>query len=249
VLVELATAGDIERRRAALEALGNLRDASLEGRLVEELEAGDDGVAATAAWALAKLGRPSALPPLVRAIKRDAFAVPINASAAVALIAGAGDREVILTLLRHRSRWVRTNAAWAAGRLQIAAAGKPLVELLGHDPSWVVRVAAARALSRLGAGKTALTRAAERDGRSEVKAAASAALARRFAPPARGEWRNLYFVDPTSGDARVKMEPYVIIGSDGLVTALYSDARGEAAEEWAPPGDTLKIPRGQEREY
>src|SRR5690606_22895360 len=149
VLETMARSADLPRRRAAIEALGNLRDPALEVLLIETLEAGDDGLAAAAAWALAKLGRPSALGPLVRAARRGSFATPINASAAIAILAGSADRDRIAHLLGHRRRFVRLNGIRAATRVH----GRTLATLATDDSSWLVRRAAVRALARPGAGR------------------------------------------------------------------------------------------------
>src|SRR4029453_18777525 len=97
----------------------------------------------------------------------------------------------------------RANAVFAAGRLRLADARARLIALVVGDPSWLVRVAAARALSRPGGGAAALQQAAQRDAREEVREAARAGLAAPFRAPARADWRAVYFVDPTRRDEPV----------------------------------------------
>jgi len=252
-LLRLAGAGPIDRRRAAIEALGNLPDAPGDRDLVlfllDQLRSTDDRVAATAAWALGKRGAAGARPVLVRACRRRGFATPVNASAALALLADRADAASIIDLLHHRSRLVRANAVFAAGRLQLAEARAQVIALVDGDPSWLVRLAAVRALSRIGGAGPTLIRASQRDAREEVRGAARAALSRPFQPPARGDWREFYFVDPTSGDDPVEQEPYFVSASDGLVTALYTDARGEAVEERFPPGPYVIASALEEKAY
>jgi HEAT repeat protein len=249
-LIALARGGQLDRRRAAIEALGNLGNKGDHQALLEDqLRSTDDRIAGAAAWALGKLGASSARPALVRSSKRRGFATPINASAAFALLAEPADGKTLLDLLHHRSRLVRANAAAAAGRLALAAARPRLISLLARDASWLVRVGAARALSRIGGGKEALTKAAKHDTREEVRKAAEAALAGKFDIPARSDWREFYFVDPTSGDQPVEQEPYFIVGADGIVTALYTDARGQAVEERFPPGDAIIASGLEEKAY
>jgi hypothetical protein len=64
--------------------------------------------------------------------------------------------------------------------------------------------------------------------------------ARDGALPARPEptqWRVFSFVYPDEGDAPVRQEPYFLIGADGIVQALFSDARGEWADWRFAAGD------------
>ena len=252
-LVRLARGGQLDRRRAAVEALGNLPglagDQDMVSLLADQLRSTDDRVAAAAAWSLGKWRVTGARPVLVRACRRRGFATPVNASAAFALLADRGDAAAVIELLHHRSRLVRANAAATAGRLRMAAARARLLALLSGDPSWLVRVAAARALSRIGGGGAALRAVSQHDGREEVRAAARAALAGPFQAPPRADWREFYFVDPTSGDQPVEQEPYFVSAADGLVTALYTDARGEALEERFPAGPYLIASALEEKEY
>ena len=237
-----------DRKRAAIEALGNLGDRSAVVLLRSQLSSSDDRIVAAAAWSLAKLGPGDKLGPIYRASKRRGFATPINASAVLALHARKTDAKKIRALLHHRSRFVRVNAAYACGRLELKSARSALIDILERDPSWMARVAAARALSRIGGAKAQLTKAASDDSKA-VRAAARVALKKPFSPPERVEFRNFYFVDPGSGDAPVKQEAYFLSGSDGLVTAFYTDARGEAAEERFPPGDHIINSAQREKEH
>ena len=254
-LVQLVGGSQMDRRRAAVEALGNISLAGpadrkvVVGLLRRELDSTDDRVAAAAAWALGKQDAASVAPALITACRRQGFATPVNASAALALVAGPGQAGGLLELLHHKSRLVRTNAAAAVARLGLHAGRTPLRALLTRDDSWLVRAAAARALSRLGGARAALERAAGADPREEVRAAARAALAGPFVPPARSDWRDFYFVDPTDGDKPVEQEPYFVAAADGLVTALYTDARGEGVEERFPPGAYVIASALEQKEY
>ena len=255
-LVGLVRSGQIDRRRAGVEALGNLLGAhpsaggdDMLTLLLDQLRSTDDRVAATAGWALGKWRAVRARPVLLRACRRRGFATPVNASAAFALMADRNDTSAVVELLHHRSRLVRVNAAFAAGRLKLAEARTRLIELLADDASWLVRIAAARALSRVGGGGAALRHASLRDPREEVRVAARGALAAPFHPPARGDWREFYFVDPSSGDEPVEQEPYFVSASDGLITALYTDPRGAAIEERFPPGPYIIASALEEKEY
>jgi cellulose synthase operon protein C len=251
ILMQLARGGQIDRRRAAIEALGNLPPGGEEGVtfLLDQVRSTDDRVAAAAAWSLGKWRAVGARPVLLRASRRRGFATPINATAAFALLADRADARAVLELIGHRSRLVRANAAFAAGRLRLVDARAPLVALLTSDPSWLVRVAAARALSRIGGAAGTLQHASRRDAREEVREAARTGLAAPFQVPARSDWREFYFVDPTSGDEPVEQEPYFVSAADGLVTALYTDARGGAIEERFPPGPYVIASALEEKEF
>src|SRR5690606_37457096 len=122
-------------------------------------------------------------------------------------------------------------------------AERALTAALRKDASWLVRVAAARALSRATDVRAALEEASTRDRDARVREAATAALAQPFAPPARTDWRSFHVVDPARDDAPVRQEPYFVAASDGLVTAFYTDLRGMATEETFPPGDAILEPR------
>src|SRR5690606_1752797 len=126
---------------------------------------------------------------------------------------------------------------------------EPLRVRLSEDPSPLVRAASARALSRLVTARDqpgarsvapavaqALAHARDHDTDERVRAAARAALAGAFEPPARTEWRNFLVVDADRDDRPVPQAAYFLLSADGLVTAHYSDARGYVTEEQFPPG-------------
>lgn len=238
-LIELAASRSIDRRRGAMTALGNLGTAASHPVLTRALADDDDGVAAAAAWSLARLGATGAVAALERATRRRGFAAPVNATAALAALADRAPPREWSRLLHHPRRLVRANAALALGRARHGKLAGELEHLLRKDPSWTVRLNAARSLSQLGAGNEALAWAAKHDGHEQVRDGAAAVLEKPFAPPIRDQWRLFYVVDPTDADALVAQEPYFLVASDGLVTATYSDANGEIAEEAFPAGDAV----------
>jgi len=245
LLREIASALDQHRRRAAIEALGNIADPKAIHTLLRALRSSDDRISGAAAWALASYAGADTFEALLRAARGRGWATAINASAALALTAPADRAAKLLPLLHHRIRFVRVNAASALGRLGAKAAARPLLLMLADDTSWMARAAAARALSRIASlegseeVKGALSESTKNDPNDKVRAAAKAALEGSFAPPPRTDWRAYYFVDPSQGDSPVRQEPYFVSGSDGLVTALYTDARGEATIERFPPGPSI----------
>lgn len=250
---------DLHRRRAAIAALGNLGDRAAVPALIEAMGAGDDRLSGDAAWALAKLADPRALDALTRATRRRGWASTINAAAALARQAPPEHAEHLLLLLHHRERLVRLNAAWGLGRMRARAALGPLRTCVLEDASPLVRTACARALGQVqpaskGASRDeavtqALGSARDQDPDPRVRAAAQAALAGAFEPPARSEWRSFLIVDPDRDDLPVSQAAYFLLAPDGLVTAHYSDARGYISEEQFPAGDYILAPRSQTARY
>lgn len=249
-LIGLAKGHQSDLRRAAIATLGDLGDQSAVETLLESARVGDDRTAGDAVWALGKLDGAANIDALFKIISdRRGWATTVNASAVIAMHATDTHAERLIRLLHHKNRLVRVNAAAAAGRLELTGAVKSLTLMLESDPSYIVRIAAARALSLTKGGDDALARAADADREPLVKQAAAAVIAKPFAPPERTDWRNFYFVDPGNDDAPVKQEPYFVVSADGIAKALYTDARGEHADEWFPPGDHLIAPKSRLVEY
>jgi hypothetical protein len=129
--------------------------------------------------------------------------------------------------------------------------------VLDDDVSGAARLAAVRALAataagtpaRLGASAVAsLDRAAAQTRDPDLAAAATVAGQAPPAVPRRSEWRAFYVVDPSADDRPVRQEPYFIVGSDHLIWATYTDARGEIATEHFPAGDAIVLPASREDE-
>lgn len=250
VLIALARSHSAPRRQAAITALGNFkRNNDVVGALMQALQASDDRISGAAAWALGKLGANDALEQLVRVTRRRGWVTSINASAAVAYFAGANHTDQLLALLHHRIRLVRANAAAGLGRLRAKRARKTLLHLLKTDSSWLVRLAAARALSRIGGADKALQHAAKHDPRKRVRKAAGALLKQPFTAPKRTDWRNFVFVDPYNPNTVVRNQPYFVAAADGIVTAFYTSRTGEAVEERFPPGNYTIAPKSRARLY
>jgi len=239
-LRRLAQSPDPQRRAAALAALARV-DAD-PNRYAKALRARDDRIAAAAARALEMNGIGTHVDALVHAVQRGGLLTQVNASAALARHLPAARIDALMPLLYHRNPAVRANAVFALGRLRATQARDAVSRLLSHDASWLVRVAAARALSRIGGAGKALTQAHESDPLGAVREAAKRALEVEFAPDPPTEWRSFYFVDPASAGAPVTQAPYLVIGSDGVALGVYSDARGEAMLERFSPGDHIVKP-------
>ena len=254
-LIELLKS-DSHRQRAAATALGNLADARAVEPLLTALRSRDDRVSSAAAWALGKLGDRRALKPLRKASKRRGWATTINASAALALMATAGEVKGLASLLYHQNRLVRANAAMGLGRA-LSGTGdkcpkKPCAELqkrAREDESPLVRMAALRALSLTGTGRDAHKSAQKSDRDALVRKAAYALESGPFSPAERTDWRNFHVVDKNRADAPIRQEPYFVLAADGLVTAYYTDLRGLFIEERFPPGEYLLVQRNERHKY
>lgn len=270
LLVEKASS---DRRRAAAAALGALRDPGSIDVLATALSSRDDRLAGEAAWALGEIlgAHPtdarlaSIAQRWLYAGKHGGWAASINATGALARALWALPREqrtklldpanksALLALSFHRSRLVRINVAHALASLTgDDDAVKALSQLLREDPSTRARIAAARALARVGGPRAnqALAAAAAGDLDPAVQAAARTAHATPPGPPpARTEWRIFYVVDPSADDAPVRQEPYFVHTPDDLVWASYTDARGELTTEHVPPGDAVVWPASRESGY
>lgn len=278
LLRSLLEQGGADRRRAAAWALGEMQDAGSIDTLAAALSTRDDRLVGDAAWALGEILAAAPKDARVAVIadrwlylgKHGGWAAAIDSTAGLARLLWAlprADRTALLTPARrtalqalafHKSRLVRINAAHALGSLGgDEEAGKALAQLLRDDVSPKVRIAAGRALARLGGPKApaALKTAADGDGDPQVREACrevGAWLAPGGAvpaPPARNEWRTFYVVDPGADDAPVRQEQYFVHAADGLIWASYTDARGELNSEHMPAGDAAVWAASRESEY
>jgi hypothetical protein len=184
------------------------------------------------------------------------LASAIDATAAIGRIGVADATADLGQMIFHRSPLVRANAAWALGALAAGGTAIPgdavdaLARQVTDDTSTAARASAARALGRIknrGATATAaLESAAEADRDENVRTAAKAAIAGPAAQPPRDEWRVFYVVDASSADRPVREEPYIVIGSDGIAWATYTDLRGHITAEHFPAGDATVATAGTE---
>jgi HEAT repeat protein len=254
-----------------------MHDAGSIDVLSSALSSKDDRLAGDAAWALGEIlagggrdGKPPAPDPRAAAIadrwlhlvQRGGWTAAINSAAGLARLLWAlprpartelltrPRREALLARAFHKSRLVRINLALAFAAIGDDDAVKQLAQLLKDDPSPHVRIAAARALQRIGGARpaAALKLASDTDADPMVRDAA------KTAPgpiPARTEWRTFYVVDPSAGDARVRQEPYFVHSPDDVVWASYTDARGELTTEHIPAETSRDAisPASHEPEY
>jgi HEAT repeat protein len=277
LLRTLLEQGGADRRRAAAWALGELQDTGSIDALMAALSTRDDRLVGDAAWALGQLlaaapkdaRAPAILDRWLYLGKHGGWAAAIDSTAGIARLLWAvprADRTALLPPARraglqalafHKSRLVRLNAVHALASLGgDEDAAKVLAQLLGDElVSPVVRIAAARALARVGGAKAAPALKAAADGQTDAQVRDAAREGAKWlagAPPPlppRNEWRTFYVVDPGADDAPVRQEQYFVHTSDGLVWASYTDARGELTSEHMPPGDAVVWAASREAEY
>jgi HEAT repeat protein len=265
-----------DRRRAAAWALGEMHDTGAFDALATAMSSRDDRLVGDAAWALGEIVAGTRDPKAtgvdartadltdrwLHLVQHGGWAAAINGAAAIARVLWAlpkpartelltkPRREALTARTFHKSRLARINLAHALAAVGDDDAVKALAQLLKDDPSPHVRMAAARALHRIGGAKpaAALKLAADSDQDPLVRDAA------KTPPgpiPPRSEWRTFYVVDPSADDARVRQEQYFVHSPDDIVWASYTDARGELTTEHVP-ADTARdrvLPASHEAEY
>jgi HEAT repeat protein len=266
-----------DRRRAAAWALGEMHDAGSLDVLLSALSSKDDRLAGAAAWAAGEIlagGRAPKAPGAddrtgalidrwLHLVQHGGWASSINSAAGLARLLWAlpgparaelltrPRRDALFARTFHKSRLVRINLAHALAAIGDDDTLKVLGQELKNDPSPHVRVAAARALHRIG-GATAVA-ALELAGGTDDQAPIVRGAA-KTAPgpiPARSEWRTFYVVDPSAEHARVRQEPYFVHAPDDVVWASYTDARGELTTEHIPAETSRDdvLPASHEAEY
>ena len=137
---------DVTARRAVVAALGEIGDPRAAGRLVQLL--GDPALQAAALEGLRRMGSAA-----LAEIERGFAAVPPEARRLlVDLVQRLDDlraRRLLLAAVADSDPAVRAEAALAVGEGGLLEAVRHLTDLKTHDPSPVVRRAAAQALKKL----------------------------------------------------------------------------------------------------
>jgi cellulose synthase operon protein C len=278
LLRSLVEQGGSDRRRAAAWALGEMQDPGSIDVLAAALSTRDDRLVGDAAWALGQILVAAPKDARAAAIadrwlylgKHAGWAAAINSTGGLARLLWTlprAERTALLTpprraglqqLAFHKSRLVRINAAHALASLAgDDDALKALGQLLREDSSVNVKIAAARALGRLGGPKAAAALKAAEGGKDDPRVREAAREAGKWlapggaapALPARTEWRTFHVVDPGADDAPVRQEQYFVHTADGVIWAGYTDARGELSSEHMPPGDAVVWAASRESEY
>jgi len=141
-------------RVAAAKSLGQLNALSKPAinPLCELLKGESEEVAAAAAQALGEMGHPSAVDPLIAAV-RTPTAPPKLYEAAAAALVKIGDKRAIpvfVHLLKSTTDVVRQDAVAALGQLRVTEAAKDIADVAFNDPKPPIRVAAIAALAKIG---------------------------------------------------------------------------------------------------
>jgi HEAT repeat protein len=148
-LVEFFTHVDPDVRAAAVEAVGQLGDASVVAPLIERLADNSETVRGAAAMALGQLRDPSAIAPLIERITNDRIYARVAAAMAIKQL---GVPSAVADLIEHLAdeEWMgRHTAVVALGIAGNPLAIPPLIERL-EDEFYFIRHKAAIALAQLG---------------------------------------------------------------------------------------------------
>jgi hypothetical protein len=135
---------DASVRRAAAHALSSLRDRRAVEPLVAALVDPEWHVRDSVIVALGELGAPTAVPPLIAALRGGE-----NRAARALERIGAPAVEPLIAVLEDPDRVVRASAAGALGRIGDARAAVPLQRVSREDENRYVREVAAEALCLL----------------------------------------------------------------------------------------------------
>lgn len=177
-LVELlARGGDIAQ--SAYEALGEMKDERADAALTRGLKGEDLFVRASAAYALARLGKKAGedtLRKIMRDQAKETSAGVLAAYYMVKLDDSAGF-DYLFVVLKMKESPLRAKAALALGKAGNLRAVLPLIECLKDSEDADLRLLAARGLGQLGGTRAVLALNRAKDDRdSAVRAAARMAL-------------------------------------------------------------------------
>lgn len=139
---------------------------------VSVLNAPDSTGRIYAAWALGVIKDPTAVEPLIAALKDANADLRLNASIALGSINDQRAVEPLITALKDTNADVRMNSAAALGRLKDSKAVAPLIELF-KDANFGVVQRAARALVDIGPPAVELLLVALHDSNASVRAYAT----------------------------------------------------------------------------
>ena len=135
-------------RLECVEALGRIGEAAIPA-LVVALDEGD--LRPYAAWALAALGHPQAVAPLIEALQQPAWDFRWQAVEGLGKLKAGAAVGPLLQALQDRDAGVRAMAAWSLGEVGDKRA-QPALEHALRDEEEDVRQAAEKSLARLPRG-------------------------------------------------------------------------------------------------
>ena len=185
-LIEAMRKRSAQVRRVAIGALALIAHVSCEEALTEAIRNPDDDneARAQAAVGLGRIGTPTAVATLVKALRDDDLKVQV---AAVDGLAGVGDPAVpaLAVAVRAPDARTRLRAAQALGGIATPAINGPLAQAM-RDEAAGVRAEAAQALGFEGNGQAVPLLAVGLDDTDGAVAAACADALARIGAPARG---------------------------------------------------------------
>ena len=251
---------DQDRKLQLVQALGGASAITEEvtESLLKVLQDPAPPLRAAAALTLGLHRATSAREHLISATRDPHWMVRVNASAALALVASAGDAKLLATLAASRIPAVRANALIGLGRMGVGAAGgsagvdRLLARSLAKDRYPWARLNALRAMLRRGfkgaslahddqiyKDPTALLAAMSNHDVDPRVRAVSATLSpsestRTSAPGPGAQWIGLYLLDHLRKPLRGG--PFLLVDGRGLIRLLHADSQGEAWVLGIPPG-------------
>jgi cellulose synthase operon protein C len=237
-LVRLFESGvDAPTRSKVAEALATHPEALA---IIERLSADPDpSVRANAVWAMGSVAPAGDVATLQARLSDSDPSVAGNAAAAMGRLGlrGAAVATPLCAALKNPFPYARANALASLAVLAVRCDAESARSLLASDPAEVVRVAAARLISRVPAAdrdkdRLALGRCAESEPSGDV---AAACVADAAPLPTRIADVSVYVV-PTGASAPVPSSPFALLRADGLARLGVTDRAGSVYEHDAPRG-------------
>jgi HEAT repeat protein len=243
-LARLVDGADAPTRAKVAEALATHAEALA---TLERLSADTDpSVRANAVWAMGSVAPASDATALQARLADSDPSVAGNAAAALGRLGlrGAAVAAPLCAALRNPLPYARANALASLANLAVRCDAESARSLLASDPAEVVRIAAARLISRVPApdrdkDRLALGRCIDEDPSGDV---AAACVAEAVPLPARNADVSIYVV-PTGASTPVPLSPFALLRADGLARLGVTDRAGSVYEHDAPRGTVrLGIP-------
>jgi len=199
----------------------------------------DPQVRANAVWAIGAVAPPNDMALLTERLSDPDASVAGNAAAALGRLGLRGARVSgpLCAALGNGFPYVRANSLASLGMLRTRCDADVVRTLLASDPSEIVRMAAARLITRAPApdrekDRTALAHCADDDPSGDV---AAACVGAPEPAPARTTEVSVYIV-PTGASGPTPLSPFALVRSDGLTRLGIADRAGSVYEHDAPRG-------------
>jgi HEAT repeat protein len=243
-LAALVPAADVATRAKVAEALGAHPEALPALRALTRDS--DSSVRANAVWALGSAGTTDDAKILTMILRDRDPAVAGNAAAALGRLGarGAAVTEILCHAAEDDRAYVRANALSGLAVARARCASSVEREALAFDPSEIVRAAAARLLSTVHLGDSAVDRSAlERCVAEDPSGVVSAACAAQAQGVSQHTLNISVYVVPVGATEPIPRMPFALVRPDGLLRLGVSDRRGVVTEHDAPRGTIrLEVP-------